>query len=157
MKELSNKMKAISILICFFIITLFNSCNNDDSPPNCGCESETLGTIPNENLTSVPIEEQTKGLLFYKTSEKIDGYLDEEQVNNHFWIFQGTEGCYNCQRHFIICNDEMVGVEFDYLKNTNDSISVKFTGKLKLLCVEPFIAPGDYYYSGIKISSIEQQ
>lgn len=40
------------------------------------------------------------------------------------------------------------------LKNADDSISVNFTGELKLLCVEPFIAPGDYYYSGIKISSI---
>lgn len=151
------KRPAVFLLTCLMLLFSLSSCKDDDTPPSCGCESETVNTIPNENITNVPIEEQKKGVLFYKTSEKIDEYLKEEQFNNHFWVFQGSERCYNCQRNFIICNDEMVGVEFDYLKNTNDSISVKFTGELKYLCTDPFIAPGDYYYAEIKLNSIEQQ
>lgn len=158
-RQMRNRTKMALIVLSYLGLTLFmNSCKDDATLPDCGCESETVNTIPNENITNVPIEEQKKGVLFYKTSEKIDEYLKEEQFNNHFWVFQGSEGCYNCRRNFIICNDERVGVEFDYLKNTNDSISVKFTGELKILCVdEPFIAPGDYYYAEIKLNSIEQQ
>ena len=126
---------------------------------DCGCESETFETVPSENYPEVPIEIQKSGLLFYKTSEKLDYVFDrvsEGRYNNHFWILQGgAEGCYNCRRNFIICNEHLLGTKYDHLKNTNDSISISFTGERKRLCVEPFIGPADYTYSEIKITSIK--
>jgi hypothetical protein len=159
MKTKNNKKnsfrKTMSYLFFFTILT-FSSCNKDDTQPNCGCESETLDTVPSENFPEVPIEEQKSGILFYKTSEKVDGFYDDDQYNNRFWIFQGTEGCYNCKRNFIICNENLLGTEYDYLKNNNDSIEIKFTGDLKSLCVlRPILA--DYNYAEIVLTLIEQQ
>jgi hypothetical protein len=159
MKNSENKKnslkKTISYLF-FLTILIFSSCNKDDTKPNCGCDSDTLGSVPSENFPEVPIEEQKSGILFYKTSEKVDGFYDDEQYNNRFWIFQGTEGCYNCKRNFIICNENLLGTEYDYLKNNNDSIEIKFTGDLKSLCVlRPILA--DYNYAEIVLTLIEQQ
>jgi hypothetical protein len=159
MKNSENKKnslkKTISYLF-FLTILIFSSCNKDDTKPNCGCDSDTLDTVPSENFPEVPIEEQKSGILFYKTSEKVDGFYDDDQYNNRFWIFQGTEGCYNCKRNFIICNENLLGTEYDYLKNNNDSIEIKFTGDLKSLCVlRPILA--DYNYAEIVLTLIEQQ
>ena len=160
MKNSENKKnslkKTISYLF-FLTILIFSSCNKDDTKPNCGCDSDTLDTVPSENFPEVPIEEQKSGILFYKTSEKVDGFYDDDQYNNRFWIFQGTEGCYNCKRNFIICNETLLGSEYDYLKNSNDSIPISFTGNRKRLCKGPIILPADYLYSEIKLTSIEQK
>ena len=144
----------------FFTILTFSSCNKDDTQPNCGCESETLDTVPSENFPEVPIEEQKRGLLFYKKPENIDTFYDyyvDGYYDNRFWIFQGTEGCYNCKRNFIVCNEILLGPEYDYLKNSNDSILISFTGNRKRLCKGPIILPADYLYSEIKLTSIEQK
>ena len=163
MKNSENKKnslkKTISYLF-FLTILIFSSCNKDDTKPNCGCDSDTLDTVPSENFPEVPIEEQKSGLLFYKHAENIDQIFDDEhsgEYNNRFWVFQGIEGCYNCRRHYIICNETLLGSEYDYLKNSNDSVPITFTGELKFLCIDPFVTPADYFYSEIKLNSIEQQ
>ena len=157
MKKIKYKSKWPTILcIMVFTMLIFNSCKDDNNnlDYDCGCNSETLDTVPSDNISEVPDEEQSSGLLFYKTSEKIDGFYDDEQYNNRFWVFRGVEGCHNCQHHFIICNEEMIGAEFDYLKNTNDSTEVLFTGDLKTLCtLRPVL--GDYFYAEINLTSIE--
>lgn len=156
MKKLSNRMKvAFTVICCLGFTLLFNGCKDNDTPPDCGCESETLATVPDYDL-QVPIEEQKSGLLFYKRLENVDGFYNDQQYNDRFWIFQGTEGCYNCQRKFIVCDENLLGSEFNYLKSINDSIEVKFTGKLKSLCVLRPI-PADFNYAEIILTSIEQQ
>jgi len=50
----------------------------------------------------------------------------------------------------------LLGTEYDYLKNSNDSILIGFTGNIKRLCKDPIILPDDYLYSEIKLTSIEQ-
>ncbi|MBC3847381.1 hypothetical protein H8K90_13370 [Winogradskyella echinorum] len=158
-------MKSLKKLFLLFIIlaytTLNIACNNDDDNEgpswDCGCDSETYDTVPSEHFPNVPIDVQKSGLLFYKTSEIEDEYVNEDQFNNRFWIFQGTEGCNNCQRKFIICDTDLIGVEFDYLKNVTDSVPISFSGDLKLPCIEPFPAPADYSYAEIALNSIAQQ
>ncbi len=155
MKKLNTKWQVV--LLCFLMIAVcLQSCKNYDDNPNydCGCNSETLDTVPSENFPEVPDEEQTLGVMFYKTSDKIDGNYDYEEYNNRFWIFRGVEGCHNCQHHFIVCNEELLGAEFNYLKNINDSIEVVFKGDLKSLCTLRAI-PADYNYSEISLTSIE--
>ena len=155
MKNLTNRTKVALTILCYLGLTLFmNSCKDDDAPPNCGCESETLDTVPSENFPEVPIEEQKSGLLFFKKQENVDRFYNDEIYNNRFWIFQGTEGCYNCGRNYVICNENLLGTEFDYLKNNNDSIEVKFTGGLKGMCILKAV-PADLFYSEIKLTSIE--
>jgi hypothetical protein len=156
LKDRTNSLKKTISYLFFFTILIFSSCNKDDTKPNCGCDSDTLGSVPSENFPEVPIEEQKSGILFYKTSEKVDGFYDDEQYNNRFWIFQGTEGCYNCKRNFIVCNESLLGTEYNYLKSSNDSIEVKFTGSLKSLCIIKHVL-ADYYYAEISLTSIEYQ
>ena len=142
-----------------FILLLSVSCSNDDEGPDqnqdCGCASETLLTIPNSDL-QVPIDEQKTGFIFYKHPELIDGFYDDDIYNNRFWIFQGTEGCYNCQRNFIVCNESILDNQFDYLKQQNnyDSIQVKFSGGLKSPCILRAVL-GDYFYAEIVLDSIQ--
>lgn len=143
------------------ILLMLSCCNNlDDKLDSCGCESETIDTVPSTNFPEVTIEEQTSGFLFFKKPENVDIIFDDlhnGRYNNRFWIFQGVEGCYNCQRKFVVCNESFLGVEYNFLKISNDSIPITFTGNLKFLCVEPFITPADYFYSEIKLKSIEKQ
>lgn len=163
-------MKSLKKLFPLFIIlaytTLNIACNNDDDNEgpswDCGCDSETYDTVPSEHFPNVPIDVQKSGLLFYKTSEKIDYTFDdrvaiEGYYDNRFWITQGTEGCSNCQRNFFVCNEDLLGEEFDYLKNVNDSIPIIFSGNLKFLCEGPLILPADYLYTNIVLDSIRQQ
>lgn len=161
MNWITNRTKVVLTVFCYLGLTLLiNSCKDDDTPPDCGCDSETLGTVPSDNFPEVPIEEQTSGLLFYKTSENIDEFYDfyvDGYYDNRFWIFQGVENCYNCQRHFIICNESLLGVEYNYLRTSNDSIKIRFTGNRKRLCEGPIILPADILYSEIQLTSIEQQ
>ncbi|WP_435139666.1 hypothetical protein [Formosa sp. A9] len=157
------KILRLTILsICYLGIMIFiiGFNNSDDEKPNCGCESETIDTVPSDYFPEVPIEEQKSGLIFYKRAENVDNIFDDEhngKYNNYFWILRGAEGCYNCKHHFIVCNKDFLGSEFDFLKNVNDSIPVSFSGDLKYLCVEPFATPADYSYAEIKLNSIEQQ
>jgi hypothetical protein len=130
------------------------SCKNDDNndtPQNCGCDSETLFTIPNEEFEEVygiSTEEQMAGQLFYKHPEIIDGFYDYEEYNNKFWIFQGMEGCWNCRRVFIVCNENLIGEEFEHLKQEGvyDSIPVQFSGNVKRTCTIRHL-PADMLYA----------
>jgi len=143
----------------FILLTVFAfSCKENDKNPTCGCSSETINTIPNEELDNVPIEEQKIGVILFKDDQIQDPYVKEEEFNNRFWIFQGSEGCYNCQRKLIVCNESLLGEEFDNLKlaNSSDSIAVKFSGELKLPCAEPRVVPGDFFYAEIVLTSIEK-
>ena len=141
----------LSIVLLFFF-----ACKSDETPTysECGCGSETIDTVPSENFPEVPNEKQKSGLLFYKKPENIDGFYDEEQYNNRFWIFQGTKGCYNCKRNFIVCNEEILNDEFGYLKNNGDTVEVSFTGNMKRMCIGK-ITPADYFYCEITLKSIE--
>jgi len=156
MNNLSKKLiKVLTFIFYFGIIIFCVSCKDDDDVlPECGCESPTFSSIPNEKL-GVPIEEQTTGYLYFKRPEIMDRYLNDPQFNNQFWIFQGTRGCYNCQRHLIICNENVLTDELNNLRNNTDSIRVVFSGDLKRSCTEPFIAPADYFYATIKLNTIE--
>jgi hypothetical protein len=163
MKNSKNKKnsfrKTMSYLI-FITILIFISCKNDDDndkQQNCGCDSETIFTIPNEEL-QVPIEEQKSGLLFYKHPEDIDNFYNNDEYKNRFWIFRKTSGCNICETYFIICNEELLGTDYDYLKQENiqDSIPIQFSGNLKQLC-HLKATPVAYSYSEIVLTEISQQ
>ncbi|TNJ41935.1 hypothetical protein KFZ70_02935 [Tamlana fucoidanivorans] len=148
-------------LFLLVLLTLIYRCSNntEEKLDDCGCESENIDSVPSKNFSEVPIEEQTSGLLFFKRPENVDYVFDDKhdgQYNNRFWIFQGVNGCNNCQRKFAVCNEGYLGREYDFLKVSNDSIPVRFRGDLKFLCVEPFITPADYFYSEIKLTLIER-
>ncbi|CAA0209597.1 hypothetical protein V2647_12880 [Tenacibaculum maritimum] len=155
MKTLSNRMKAVFTFIFCFGITLFNSCNNDNSPPSCGCEYETQRTIP-ESANLV-------GKLFYKNNSNGNNFN-----NQQYWIVYVEQNCENCVHNLIICNNEILSSipNIPTLTNINDiigninelesAIDVKFSGDLKIVC-NPIFAPGDYTYNNIKLASIEPQ
>ncbi len=151
-----NRLNKSIIYLLTFTILIFSNCKNDDTQ-NCGCDSETLFNIPNEEL-QIPIQEQKSGLLFYKHPENIDGFYDDDKYNNRFWIFRKTSECNICETHFIICNEELLGTEYDYLKqqNVSDSIPIQFSGNVKQLC-HLRATPVAYSYAEIVLTEITQQ
>ena len=149
MKNLIQRLKTgITTVFYLSLILAITACSDDEGTVECGCESPTTLVITDKD--------QRGGYLYYKHPELMDNYLDDLQYSNRFWIFLGTPGCYNCQKHLIICNEAVLSNEFDFLKKSNDSIPVRFAGELKTLCTEPFITPADYFYAEIKLESIEQ-
>lgn len=147
MKNLTNRTKVALTVLCYLGLTLFmNSCKDDDTPPNCGCKSETRTTIP-ESANLV-------GEMFYlKPTASGDDYY-----TNLFWIVYTEQNCSNCIHHMVVCNEDFLKDEFEDLKDlpNDESIQVKFSGHLKEICEKRF-APGDYTYERITLTSIERQ
>jgi hypothetical protein len=146
--------KFILIFTMLFFIT---DCKNDDATSDCGCNSETLTTIPNDEI-QIPKEEQKKGLLFYKHSEDSDRFFDDDEYKRRFWIFQKTSECNICKTYFIICNEELLKIEYDYLKeqNVHDSIPIQFSGNVKQLCYIK-ATPVTHRYGEIVLTEITRQ
>lgn len=146
-----------ALFLSFMFGLLLTSCKNDDTLPDCGCNSETLLTIPDETLQT-PTEDQKKGLLFYKHQQDIDRFYNDEEYKNRFWILRKTEDCNICETYFIVCNESVLGAEYDYLRqeNINDTLEVEFTGNVKQLC-ELRATPVAYGYGEIVITEIKQQ
>lgn len=87
MKNLTNRTKVVLTVLCYLGLTIFmNGCKDDDTSPSCGCESETIDTVPSDNFPEVPVEEQTSGLLFYKRVENPDFFDDKHdgRYNNTY-------------------------------------------------------------------------
>ena len=152
-----NWLKKPITYVLLFIILIFSSCKKDDTPTDCGCNSETLRTIPNLEI-QIPIEEQKRGLLFYKHLGDTDSFYDGDEYNNRFWIFQNSP-CNSCRSHLIICNEEILGMEYDYLKQNGiyDSIPIQFSGNVKKTCKGLIALPTNYSYNEFILSSIENQ
>ena len=74
-------------LLFILFASLLLQCSNKDKYTDSCCEAETIYTIPDEEF-NVSIEEQTTGLLFYKTAKKKDPYCHEPELDNKFWIIQ---------------------------------------------------------------------
>jgi hypothetical protein len=144
-------------LSCLSLLLLSCSEFGQNELPECGCKSVSIANIPDKEISNVPIEVQTSGVLFYKDKDLEDRFVPEEKFNNRFWIFRGTDDCYNCQHKFIVCNESVLKGQFDHLRaeNNSDSIPVTFTGSLKLMCSDELIViPADYYYAEIVLASI---
>jgi len=139
-------------LVWILLLSISTSCSKQKTP-DCGCGSETLQTIPDSNL-DIPFNKQTTGLLFFKKPENIDRFLKEEEYNNRFWIYQIIEGI---KFRYVICNDNILEQEFNFLKKSGDSIQITFKGETKRLCEGPFILPTGYVYREIIITDVKKQ
>ena len=152
-----------------FILTLLTSllgCK-DSPPPDCGCGSETINTVPSENLPDIPTEVQMSGILFHnqalpnfkfgRITPNNEG--DFEKYKNRFWLYQEDEE-HEILRYFALCPNHSLPDEFQEVKNSADSIRIRFTGKIKNLC-DPVIAlgvvPKNYLITEMEITSIETQ
>jgi len=143
----------ITLLIGFLMA--FCQCT-DDSAPECGCESETVYSIPNqefEDVYGVSLEEQMTGKLFFKHPDLVDDFFDYDEYNNRFWIAQLTPNCGNCRRVFIVCNENLIGKEYERLKQKGvyDSVQIQFSGDVKLKCIGPDIIQSDIHYRLIEL------
>lgn len=131
----------------YFLFLLFtSSCNSDDTSPDCGCASETRTTIT-ESANLI-------GEMFYNRPEdNSDNYYI-----NQFWIRYTETNCVNCVHSMVVCKEELLGNEFEDLKQLplGETIQVEFSGHLKNICDRPF-SPGDYTYERIILTSIERQ
>ena len=154
-------MKTFLKSVLFLGLTGFLCQCTNDPPPECGCDAETVYPIPNEEFEEVygiPPGEQITGKLFFKHPEIVDGYYDYEEYSNMFWISQGQKGCWNCRRIFIVCNEELIGEEFHFLKQQGvyDSIPIQFSGNVKRTCIIRHL-PADMVYGRIQLKTLKNQ
>jgi len=148
--------RAMKNYLLLTIILLISSCKEDSNPP-CGCGGPTLNTVPSDIFKEVPFEVQKSGLMFFKDEDIIEQYVPDDQWEHKFWILQ--DGCTACVRAFIVCNEDILGNQFNFLKeeNNNDSIPIRFEGNLMTVCDEnQFITPADILYLEIVLTSIEK-
>lgn len=136
---------AFTVICCIGFSLLFNDCKDDETPPDCGCESETRTTIP-ESVNLI-------GQIGYKTQiDPLDVYK-----NNTFWIGFTEKNCSNCIHHMIVCNEDILGNEFDDIIISGEAVEVKFSGNLKKMCELPNAWLADETFEHITLTSIERQ
>ena len=65
---------------------------------------------------------------------------------------------FNCVHHMIICNEEILGNQFEDVVNLppGEFVEVKFSGDLKEICQKKFDL-ADITYERITLTSIERQ
>ena len=143
---MKSGLKITKLTFLFLTILLINNCKdrNEETKPDCGCDSNVTQTIPESaNLL---------GTIYYKIQlDPNDSYY-----NNKFWITYTEQNCGNCIHHMVVCNDSLLPQEIINLKNTGGSLTVKFAGNLKNIC-EKINAPADYTYENITLTPIQTQ
>lgn len=156
------------LLLTILLVSLFiNSCKSGNTAPNCGCESETVDTVPSENVPDITIEVQMSGLLFHNQtvpnfkfgSISPKNEEDFEKYNNRFWLYQEDKE-YDLLRYFALCPNHSLPKKFEELKNNTGSVYITFTGKIKNLCdpvITLGIVPKNYLIAEMEIISIETQ
>ncbi|GGH40640.1 hypothetical protein IA57_02310 [Mangrovimonas yunxiaonensis] len=143
-----KKYLIISLLSLFFV---FVSCNNDDdTPPTCGCDSKTINDV------SVAEVDNLVATIGYRHNEEFYSAYDVE-YNNHFMIVVRTSEPSNLIWIIVVCNEDFLNNEFDYLKEETyegERPQIAFSGKLKKIC---YIPPSNASYSFdlVKLTSIE--
>ena len=144
---LNRKMKnrLINPIICLALIIsiLFSGCKKDDDnpPPDCGCYSETNFTIPESNDLVAEMHFKSQDGTYY---------------NNLYWIVYTEEDCSNCASSMIVCNEDFLNNAFEDIKDSGETVEVKFSGNLKSIC-DKRNNPAGYTLNRIILTSIERQ
>jgi len=138
-KSLGKTISYLAFTLCFIII----SCKSDDTPLDCGCNSETKAIITEES--------QAVGTITYKEQTESNSYY-----TNYYWITLTDPNCSNCVQHMIICNNELLSNEIRNTLNSQTSTKVKFSGELKEVCEKRFDI-SSISYQNIKLTKIELQ
>lgn len=146
-KTKQNKMKFIKntfyLTLFTLVLILTNSCK-DDTLPDCGCNSETITTIP-ENSNTI-------GQISFK--EQLN--VNDTYYTDKYWIGFVEPNCSNCIHHMIVCNDNFIPNEIKNLINSNGIVNIKFSGYLKDICKKQFDV-ADVTYQRITLTKIEIQ
>ena len=143
-KKISYTKGMSYLFIMLFLIMA--SCKSDDLD-DCGCNSQVEKTISkSSNLIAK---------MFYNNPEN----SPNDYYENEYWIKYTPANCGNCVHTMIICNTNILGSNFNDLKNLapGESIDVKFAGYLKELCQLPNAAPADHTHNRITLTKIERQ
>lgn len=76
---------------------------------------------------------------------------------DHYWITYIEPDCSNCVHHMILCNEDILGDDFDDLKGLplGEDIEVEFSGHLKPICELKF-DQADVTFERITLTSIER-
>ena len=139
-----NRIKKSIIYLLFFTILIFSNCKkDDDTPTDCGCNSEIKAIIPESS--------QLAGTITYKEQTQSNNYY-----TNKYWITYTDFNCLNCVRHMIVCNDYLITNEIIDALNSQTNVTVKFSGNLKEICEKRFDI-ADISYELITLTKIELQ
>ncbi|MBN8837069.1 MAG: hypothetical protein J0I09_07410 [Sphingobacteriia bacterium] len=135
-------MKRILIIAAIIspITFLSSSSCKKSTQPDCGCDAPIKTTISD-----------TSNLI--GTIEYNKYYNSNDNFKNKFTIVYVERNCSNCIHTMVICNQDILPQRVLDLKQTNQSLQVKFAGDLKQFC-EKIIAPGDYTYEYIILTKI---
>ena len=129
--------------LLFLILILTINCNDKDEVKDCGCDSPVIKVISDTDNMS--------GKIYYKTkTDPNDNYY-----NNKFWI--SVDGlAVNWSQNLIVCNENILPTEILNLKNSGETISIKFSGDLKKLCENTISIPEDSF-EHITLTKLQKQ
>lgn len=137
-------MKYFLLFAILFLAGCKNSNDDDLQDEKCGCNAEVKRIIP-ETANVIG------SIRFKNQTDPNDHYY-----NNKFWISYTEANCGNCIHYFIVCNEDFLPQEVLNLKNSGETLSIKFSGELKEVC-EKIFAPADYTYENITLTTIQVQ
>lgn len=120
---------------------LFSGCENDNNtPPNCGCESSIAFTI---------LESDAQQGFLYKNTDN----SNENIPFHNYGIYFSEPNCANCVHTFFVCNPEFLNSLGEIPEYPG--IEVSFAGQAKEVC-QGIWAPADYTYNYLILTSIER-
>jgi hypothetical protein len=76
-------MKSHFSYLLSILTFIFLACNTEE-PDICGCGGEIESTVPNENISEVPIEDQKSGFIFFNDEDIEDQYVPDDRWDNRF-------------------------------------------------------------------------
>ncbi|MBI9062219.1 MAG: hypothetical protein JEZ14_09530 [Marinilabiliaceae bacterium] len=108
----------------------------------CGCESETIYTIPKD------------ACLYGQMTYKVQLDPNDNFYNKKFWISYIDNNCKTCIHTFIVCNESYLPNGLLMLANSKESKAIRFSGYIKEICNQKFDV-ADKTYERIILTSIE--
>ena len=134
----------IKILLLFGVIVFAAfSCEEEETPTDCGCNSEILRTIPDTT--------EVVGQIRYKEKTQTNSYY-----TNKYWIAFISTNCSDCVQHLIVCNESLITDDIINLINTQELANIKFSGHIKEVCEKRFDI-ASISYNRITLTKIELQ
>lgn len=124
-RKKNSLAKTMPYLFFAILVIVTSNCKKDDTPPDCGCNSEIFNTVPEAS--------ETVGQISYKEQTETNSYY-----TNKYWITFVQPDCSICIHYMIVCNESFITDDIINLLNTQESVTVKFAGGLKEVCEKRF-------------------
>lgn len=162
-------MKSLKLLFVFFILTTLQSCKDDATTPNCGCDSKMTPLEDFAGFGTGNLQPVNPGSGVY--TGQISGVRSNPPYSiGDFYriIFEYPSGVtnvppgtpidnYNRRYFLIVCNDEIINSDLkNYLLTSGKSSTVNFSGGASHFCLGKFYPHSPPVIFPLRLTKLEE-